>query len=116
MRREMEYEWFVDEVIVKIEQAMDKKAVSRTELAKRLDCSPANVTQLLRQGSNLTLKSLVDIALALEHRFLAPICPYHSNCSMGESRSSLPVSCPIHQLGGGGRLDLLLMLLPKSGV
>ncbi|MGC9983245.1 MAG: hypothetical protein ABSF35_06390, partial [Polyangia bacterium] len=55
MRREMEYEWFVDEVIVKIEQAMDKKAVSRTELAKRLDCSPANVTQLLRQGSNLTL-------------------------------------------------------------
>ena len=28
-----------DEVIVKIEQAMDKKAVSRTELAKRLDCS-----------------------------------------------------------------------------
>lgn len=71
-RIEMEYEWFVDDVIVKIEQAMDKQKVSRAELAKRLNCSPANVTRLLRHGSNLTLKSLVDIALALEHRFKAP--------------------------------------------
>jgi len=72
MRREMEYEWFVDEIIVRIERVMDKKDISRTELANKLKCTPANVTQLLRHGSNLTLKSLVDIALALDHRFIAP--------------------------------------------
>lgn len=71
-RTEIEYDWFVDDVIVKIERTMDKQHVSRAELAKRLNCSPANVTRLLRHGSNLTLKSLVDIALALEHRFIAP--------------------------------------------
>jgi hypothetical protein len=71
VRYELEHEWFVDEIIVQIEQKMKELGVSRTELASRLKCSPANVTQLLG-SSNLTLRTVMDLALALEHRFVAP--------------------------------------------
>jgi DNA-binding Xre family transcriptional regulator len=89
--RDMEYEWFVDEIIVKIEQAMEKQDMSRTDLANKLQCSPANVTQLLRHGSNLTLKSLVDIALALEHRFIAPDLVPMTEAAPWESCEARPV-------------------------
>lgn len=89
--KEMEYEWFVDETIVKIEQVMEEKGVSRTELATRLQCSQANVTQLLRHGSNLTLKKLMDLALALEHRFLSPSLVPLSNAAPWESVTALPI-------------------------
>jgi transcriptional regulator with XRE-family HTH domain len=91
-RREMEYEWFVDETIVKIERVMEEMGISRTELATKLQCSPANVTQLLRHGSNLTLKTLMDLALALEHRFLSPEIVPASALAPWES-SSIRVIC-----------------------
>ena len=72
LRREVECEWFSDGTIIQIEQKMEALGLSRKELASRLKCSPANVTQLLRRGSNLTLETLMDIALAMHHRFLPP--------------------------------------------
>lgn len=72
LRNQTEREWFIDGAIIQIEQAMKNKGITRKQLADRLECSAPNVTQLLRHGSNLTLGTLMDIALALEHRFLTP--------------------------------------------
>lgn len=53
-----------------IQSVMHRKQVSRSELAKRLGCSPANVTQMLSEGSNLTLDSIARIFHALEDRVM----------------------------------------------
>ena len=49
-----------------IQSVMGQKRISRSELAKRLGCSPANVTQMLSEHSNLTLESVARIFYALE--------------------------------------------------
>ncbi|MCX5685189.1 MAG: helix-turn-helix transcriptional regulator, partial [Planctomycetota bacterium] len=45
---------------------MDELGITRAELAERLGVSRQYVTKLLNGKPNLTLKSLVDIALALD--------------------------------------------------
>jgi hypothetical protein len=44
---------------------MERDAVTRAELARRLDTSPAYVTKILRGTSNFTLESMVRVAWAL---------------------------------------------------
>jgi antitoxin component HigA of HigAB toxin-antitoxin module len=44
---------------------MQVAGVSKVDLAKRLGCSKAHVTQLLNGSRNMTLQTLQDIALAL---------------------------------------------------
>jgi transcriptional regulator with XRE-family HTH domain len=41
------------------------RGISRSELARRLDASPAHITQILRGGTNFTLASLEKLAAAL---------------------------------------------------
>lgn len=53
-----------------IQRVMGKKAITRSELARRLGCSAANVTQMLSEESNLTLDSIARIFHALEDRFI----------------------------------------------
>jgi transcriptional regulator with XRE-family HTH domain len=72
IRQLFEREWLADEIVVSIESMMKEKGITRAELAKRLKCKPPNVTQLLRKGTNLKLGSMVDLALAMDCRFLAP--------------------------------------------
>jgi len=47
-------------------RAMDKKGLSRSDLARQLKVSPAYITKLLNSTSNLTLRTLVNLALALD--------------------------------------------------
>lgn len=44
---------------------MEKQGVSRSELARRIDSSPAYITKILRGTTNFTLESMVKIARAL---------------------------------------------------
>jgi transcriptional regulator with XRE-family HTH domain len=44
---------------------MESQGVSRAELARRLDTSPAYVTKILRGTSNFTLETMVRAAQAL---------------------------------------------------
>ena len=44
---------------------MESENVSKAELAKRLEASPAYVTKVLRGNSNFTLETMVKIARAL---------------------------------------------------
>lgn len=73
IRKLFEKEWLADEIVVQLERKMEELGLTRKDLAERLGCRPPNVTQLLRKGTNLTLGKMVDLALALDHRFLAPV-------------------------------------------
>jgi len=55
---------FVEEV----ERMMEERGVSRAELARRLDASPAYVTQMFKALFNPTLLTLAKIAMAFDAR------------------------------------------------
>ena len=55
--------------------AMNEQEISKSELARRLGVSPANVTQLLSGDRNLTLKTLADIAYVLGLRVSLDLTP-----------------------------------------
>ena len=55
---------FVEEV----ERMMEDRGVSRAELARRLDASPAYVTQMFKALFNPTLLTLAKIAMAFDAR------------------------------------------------
>lgn len=59
---------FVADIQYCIQKVMNEKKVSRSELARRLGCSPANVTQMLSENSNLRLDTVAKIFHALGDR------------------------------------------------
>lgn len=56
-------------VTEEISKVMLAKNVSRAELARRLGVSAARVTNILRGGTNVTLKTVAAVAVALECEF-----------------------------------------------
>lgn len=58
-------EGIILELTEKIVEIMDRNKVNRAELANRLGVSNAYITKLLNGNPNLTIKSLVSIASAL---------------------------------------------------
>jgi transcriptional regulator with XRE-family HTH domain len=75
-RREFAAEDFATDV----EAALEKLGMSRADLARRLDCTPAFVTKALRRTSNLTVATMTDIAAAVgieELRLRVPNSPGH---------------------------------------
>lgn len=54
-------EGLLADVQLSIEEAMLNLGVSRSELARRLGCSAANVTQLLSEDANLTVQTVAKI-------------------------------------------------------
>lgn len=54
---------------------MDEKDVSRAELARRIETSPAYITKILRGNSNFTLSSMVRIAMALDSEVRIHLSP-----------------------------------------
>lgn len=48
-----------------IQRAMKAQGVNRKELAERIKVSPARITKLLSGEGNLTVRSMVQVALAL---------------------------------------------------
>lgn len=58
-----------------VERMMEKRGVSRAELARRMDSSPAYVTQMLKALFNPTLLTLAKMALALDARVELALVP-----------------------------------------
>lgn len=56
---------FIEDFLSAVEDAMAQQRVTRAELARRMKCAPANVTQLFRRTRNLTAATMVDIAFHL---------------------------------------------------
>lgn len=46
---------------------LDVREMTRTDLAEKMNVSPAYVTKILRGNPNLTIKSLLKLSDALEH-------------------------------------------------
>ena len=63
-------------------EALESLGISRSELAKRLGTSRANITQLLGGRRNLTLKSLSDIAYNLGCEVSLDLRPVEYESSM----------------------------------
>ena len=63
-------EYLAECAIVEFTEDMAKRmqelGITRSELARRLDTSPAYITKILQGNANFTLKSMVRIAAALE--------------------------------------------------
>lgn len=63
-------DWWVEhsklDYTVGIVALMRKHDVSRAELARRLEVSPAYVTKVLKADANLTIESMVKMARALD--------------------------------------------------
>ena len=62
---EYQFDLLMVDVGEAIGAAMAREALTGKELAKRLNVSPARVSQILSGADNLTLKSLVSVAGAL---------------------------------------------------
>ena len=58
-----------------VERMMEERGVTRAELARRLDASPAYVTQMFKALFNPTLLTLAKVALALDARVKLTLIP-----------------------------------------
>ncbi|HDR06367.1 MAG TPA: XRE family transcriptional regulator [Candidatus Coatesbacteria bacterium] len=63
--REMAEEGLILDVSQQLFEVMEEAGVTKAELAKRLDCSKAYVTKLLRGPSNMTLRKVAEVFFAL---------------------------------------------------
>jgi transcriptional regulator with XRE-family HTH domain len=76
------YEGLVLDITEQVVDAMIRSNVRRSELAERLGTSRAYVTKLLDGQENMTLKTIVRVAQALDMKVdvkLAPPSPAHAN-------------------------------------
>ena len=64
-RRLFKQELLVEEFITRVEETMVAFAITKTELAKRMQCSVAKVSRALRSPATMTLATLLDIAFSL---------------------------------------------------
>lgn len=69
--RELAILEFTDELV----RVMDESGVSRAELARRLQTSPAYVTKALRGDANLTISSMAKLARALDLELRVHLAP-----------------------------------------
>ena len=60
------FELLSNQVGLTVSQRMEDLGLTRSALARRLEKTPAWVTQLLRGDGNLTLRTLASLAVALE--------------------------------------------------
>ncbi len=74
-RRIYEQERLLFDVTELLSEIMEKKGISRAELAHRLGKSKAFITQTLRGTHNMTLRTLADLFHALEMQVLVQAAP-----------------------------------------
>ena len=68
-------EWLILQVTLHIEKLMEDKGVSKAELARRLGVNRAYITQLLDGQTNMTLKKISDVMLALDSSLVVNTAP-----------------------------------------
>ncbi|HEY2488278.1 MAG TPA: helix-turn-helix domain-containing protein [Streptosporangiaceae bacterium] len=66
----------ITEVTNEINWRMREDDATQADLAGRMGVSPGRVSQVLSGGENLTLRTLVSLATALDGRFEVQLRPY----------------------------------------
>ena len=84
-----------------IESVMNGKGISRSELARKLGCSPANVTQMLSEYSNLTLVSVAKLFHAL-----GDTCIVKSRYLESQKQSRVAANEDYYPMGSFGVLSM----------
>lgn len=74
-RRLLRQEELIIDVAETLWRALEREGTTRAALAGRLDKSPGFVTQILSGDRNLTLRTLADVADALDSTVRIRICP-----------------------------------------
>lgn len=67
-------EWLILQVSLHIEKLIQDRKISRAELSRRLGVNRAYITQLL-DGSNLSLRKVADVLLALDASLVTNTAP-----------------------------------------
>lgn len=75
VRLAFEQDWLQQEFVAQLRAHMEKEGLTRKKLADRLGKTPAAITQALREGQNLTLHSMVEIADAAGLRLCLSLAP-----------------------------------------
>ncbi|MFA5107877.1 MAG: helix-turn-helix transcriptional regulator [Patescibacteria group bacterium] len=65
---------FID-VAARVIDAMEARGVTRSDLARRMEVSPAYITKVLRGHANLSLESLAKLAFALNLKWECILVP-----------------------------------------
>lgn len=78
-RRLMVEESFLLDVTEKIWDALTNRGVTKADLSRELGTSKSHVTQLLNGSRNMTLRTLADIAFALDTRISIYFRDCHNN-------------------------------------
>ena len=68
-------ELFVESFVAEMEAIMRRDNISQAELARRLGCSPSNITQIMKYSSNLNAATMANISTALDHRIVVRFKP-----------------------------------------
>lgn len=62
-----------------LETLMNRRGVSKSELARRIDTSPAYITKILRGSTNFTLETMVKLVRALDGELHVRACGKEDN-------------------------------------
>ena len=62
-----------------LEALIQRRGVSKSELARRIDTSPAYITKILRGSTNFTLETMVKLVRALEGELHVRACAKEDN-------------------------------------
>ena len=89
---------FTEELV----RAMEHAGVSRSELARRIDRSPAYITKLLRGSANFTLASMTKLALALDMELKLNLVPAQGAAHPTSSATGITVTARESTSSTGG--------------
>ena len=71
-----------------LETLMQRRGVNNSELARRIETSPAYITKILRGSTNFTLETMVKLVRALDGELHVRACAKEDQASCGIARSS----------------------------
>jgi transcriptional regulator with XRE-family HTH domain len=79
-------ETIVLDLTCEIERLMKARKISRADLAKKVDVSPAYITKILRGEGNLTIKTVVSLADAVGAKVVLQLIEKEHSENSGEWR------------------------------
>lgn len=109
-RKSFERHGVADDFITAIEAVMVRDGVSRSQLAERMGCNPANVTRAMRNTTNLTIATMVDMAFALDCRVRVWIQPKSAITS-----ETTPVAADFAAWANQPRMNVEMLNMEAAG-
>jgi transcriptional regulator with XRE-family HTH domain len=100
-RRLLREEELILEVTEELSRLLEKEAVTKAELARRLGKTKGFVSQVLAGGRNLTLRTIADVADVLGYRILVSSSKETKNNKRQESSSVYSIHIPPVPASGG---------------